>query len=340
MFLEPRFSFIIPVYNRPQEVKELLDSMLKQPLDETFEIILIEDGSTKPCDYLLAPYCDKLSITYEVIPNGGPSNARNKGVEKAKGEWLIFLDSDVILPKGYLQSLQRNLEKAKEEAMVIDFFGGPDAADDSFTPIQKAINYSMTSLLTTGGIRGKKKHAGKYCPRTYNLGCRRELFDKIRGFDPSLRFGEDMDFCLRAYKAGAVVALFEEVWVYHKRRVDFRKFAKQVYNSGIARITLSLRHPNSLHWIHLLPTVSTILFILILFLSLLVPQLLFLLLAVALLVFVDAFRQTKNWKVSLLSEFATFIQITGYGCGMLIAFWKRVILCKEEFTAFEKTFYN
>lgn len=332
----PHFSFVVPIYNRPQEVEELLESMVHQR-EKDFEVVLVEDGSSQPSSHLIPIYKDRLAITYIATPNGGPSMARNIGVTKARGEWIIFLDSDVILPPHFTQRVRESLEHCGEE---VDLFGGPDAASTSFTPIQKAINYSMTSFITTGGIRGKKRHVGRYCPRTYNMGCRRSLFDMLKGFDPRLRFGEDMDFCLRAYDRGARVFLFEEAWVYHKRRVDFRKFYKQVYNSGIARINLSLRHRGSLHWVHLLPSIATLLFVLILFLSFLYPYLLLSLLFVAIVIFVDALFATHSLGVSLLAIIASFIQITGYGSGLLVAFWQRIVCRKKEFTAFEKTFYN
>lgn len=332
----PRFSFIVPVYNRPQEVKELLESMVQQRTGD-FEVVLVEDGSSVPCSPLLPYFKRLLPITYVQIPNGGPSRARNKGVEQSRGEWLIFLDSDIILPQNYVKDMTLSLEQDKTG---VGLWGGPDAASDSFTLIQKAINYSMTSFLTTGGIRGKKHHVGRYCPRTYNMGCRRSLFDQLGGFDVKLRFGEDMDFCLRAYEEGAKVALFDKAWVYHKRRVDFRKFYKQVYNSGIARINLTLRHQGSLHWVHLLPSFCTLFLGLILIGCLWFPYLLFLPLLVAIAVFSDALHKTKHWKVSMLAIVATLIQITGYGSGLLVAFWRRIVWKKKEFTAFEETFYD
>ncbi len=328
-------SFVVPVYNRPQEVEELLESLVVQS-EKNFEIIIVEDGSSLPCDGVIKPYQQQLSITYKAIPNGGPSNARNVGVQSAKGAYLIFLDSDVVLPRHYMAIVNRALLNNPS----IDLFGGPDTAHEDFTPIQKAINYSMTSVITTGGIRGKKVHAGRYCPRTFNMGCRTTLFEQLRGFDVTMRFGEDIDFCLRAYGANAKVYLLEEAWVYHKRRVDFKKFYKQVFNSGIARIHLEKRHPHSMELVHTLPAMATTLFVLLVVFSCFYPILLVVLALFACIVFTDALHSTKNLKVALLSLVATFIQITGYGSGFLVALWRCYILRGKEFSAFEKTFYN
>lgn len=141
-----RYSFVIPVYNRPDEVRELLESLTHQELFD-FEIVIIEDGSSVSSEAVVESYRGSFpALRYIAVPNGGPSRARNLGAREASGEYLIILDSDVVLPPGYLTAVDDYLEKHP-----VDAFGGPDAASDDFTTVQKAINYAMTSPLTTGG---------------------------------------------------------------------------------------------------------------------------------------------------------------------------------------------
>lgn len=332
-------SFVVPVYNRPHEVRELLESFLLQK-DSHYEIIIVEDGSQVPASTEVMSFREQLPICYVTTENGGPSHARNIGVRHAHGTILVFLDSDTVLPSEYIPNIRKALAETDEGNSRVDLFGGPDAAHENFSIIQKAINYSMTSTLTTGGIRGKKKHLGRYCPRSFNMGCSKELFEKIGGFDTTMRFGEDMDFCLKAYEAGAQVKLFEKAWVYHKRRIDFKKFYKQVYNSGIARINLAKRHPGSLQIVHLLPAVATLMLFIIVIAAFFYPSLLYIPALIALLIFVDAFRTTKSLKVSLPAVMATFIQISGYGLGFWTAFFQRYIRRKGEFSAFHRNFYQ
>ena len=226
-----RYSFIIPVYNRPEELQELLESIMRQSLGD-YEVIVVEDGSTRTSEEVIQRFIPQIySLYYYQIPNGGPSRARNIGANYAKGDYIIILDSDVVLPEGYLLAVDKALSHGD-----IDAFGGPDTASEDFTPIQKAINYAMTSTLTTGGIRGGSADAmEQFKPRSFNLGCRRALFLQLGGFDVGMRFGEDIDFSLRLQEAGARTVLIPEAYVYHKRRVDLRRFFKQVHNSGIAR---------------------------------------------------------------------------------------------------------
>ena len=247
-----QFSIIVPVYNRPQEVEELLASLCEQT-SRDFEVIIVEDGSSVPCEEVCKRYAQQLDIHYFVKPNGGPSAARNYGAQHASGEYLLILDSDIIAPKTYIEQIQAELQREPADA-----FGGPDAAHPDFTPIQKAISYSMTSFLTTGGIRGGKKKMDKFYPRSFNLGVKREVFNALNGFDTSMRFGEDIDFSIRIFAGGYKCRLFPEAWVFHKRRSTFRQFFKQVHNSGIARIHLYIKYPQSLKLVHLLPTVFTI----------------------------------------------------------------------------------
>lgn len=327
------FSFIIPVYNRPDEVDELLGSLVCQTCTG-FEVIVVEDGSTIPCKDIVHKYSDKLSVKYYSKPNTGPAKSRNFGATLSSADYLIFLDSDCILPKNYLETVA--CELMREDA---DAFGGADKADSSFTRIQKAINYSMTSFLTTGGIRGGKKKLDKFYPRSFNLGIKKSLFLNLGGFS-NMRFGEDIDLSIRIYDAGYNCRLFSESWVYHKRRTDFKKFFKQIYNSGIARITLLNKYPGSLKAVHCLPSLFLIsLFVttISMFFSLMV---LIPILSFILLVFVDATIKNKSITIGFLAVVATFVQLISYGGGFIIAWWKLKVLKHRKFIAFEKNFYQ
>ena len=330
---KPLISFIIPVYNRPQEVDELLMSMTKQEIRD-FEIIIVEDGSSLPCYSVVSKYIDSLSIKYIDKSNSGPSDSRNKGSEQAIGEYLIFLDSDCVLPIGYINSVVTALSSNN-----IDAFGGPDRADSSFSPIQKAINYSMTSFFTTGGIRGGKKKMDKFYPRSFNLGIKRSVFNTLGGFS-AMRFGEDIDLSIRIYKAGYKCVLLSESWVYHKRRTDFNKFFKQVYNSGIARIVLFNKYPESLKLVHFLPALFTTFVALSILLSLFNIYAILPLLVYCILILINSLILNKNLKVALLSVIASFVQLIGYGSGFILAWWKLKVLGHGKFSAFEKTFYD
>ena len=246
-----RYSIIVPVYNRPDEVDELLQSLCEQTVKD-FEVLIVEDGSVKPCKDVCDKYASILDLHYYAKENSGPGQSRNYGAERANGEYVIILDSDVVLPASYLQAVEDELKQNPCEA-----FGGPDATHPSFTPIQKAISYSMTSFFTTGGIRGGKAKLDKFYPRSFNMGIRRDVYLQLGGFT-KMRFGEDIDFSYRIVEAGYMPRLFPEAWVWHKRRTDFRKFFRQVYNSGIARINLEKRHPGTMKLVHLLPTVFTL----------------------------------------------------------------------------------
>ena len=328
-----RFSLIVPVYNRPDEVDELLDSLTKQTSTD-FEVVIVEDGSQVPCKEVVEKYVGRMLISYYTKPNGGPGQARNFGAAKSTGDYLIVLDSDCILPPGYIRAVEDELT-----ATDADAFGGPDKASDSFTDVQKAINYTMTSFFTTGGIRGGKKKMDKFYPRSFNMGIRRSVWDALGGFS-KMRFGEDIDFSIRLYESGYTVALFPSAWVYHKRRTDWRKFFRQVYNFGIARINLYKKYPDSLKAVHCLPAVFTLGVLFLLICSLFCVYALLPLALYFLLVLIDAARQNKSLKIGLLAVVASFIQLTGYGLGFLSAVWNRIILKKEEFSAFEKTFYK
>ena len=328
-----RYSVIIPVYNRPDEVDELLQSLTQQSFKD-FEVIVVEDGSSIPCKPVTEKYQELLDVHYYDKPNSGPGQTRNYGAERSKGEYLIILDSDCILPEGYFLAVEEELQHEAADA-----FGGPDRAHESFTDIQKAINYSMTSFFTTGGIRGGKKKMDKFYPRSFNMGIRKSTYEALGGFSP-MRFGEDIDFSIRLFKNGNKVCLFPSAWVYHKRRTDWHKFFRQVYNSGIARINLYKKYPDSLKLVHLLPAAFTLGVLFFLVGSLFCTWSLLPLGLFCLLIFADSSIQNKSIKIGFLSIIASFIQLSGYGCGFLDAAWNRLVLKKEEFSAFQKTFYK
>ena len=329
-----KYSIIVPVYNRPDEVDELLESLSNQTLKD-FEVIIVEDGSIKPCKDVCDQYAGILALHYYAKENSGPGQSRNYGAERANGEWLIVLDSDVVLPKGYLEAVDKSLTPE------LAAFGGPDAAHPSFTPVQKAISYSMTSFFTTGGIRGGKAKLDKFYPRSFNMGIRRDVYLELGGFS-KMRFGEDIDFSYRIVEAGHKTRLFPDAWVWHKRRTDFRKFFRQVYNSGIARINLTKRHPGTLKLVHLLPTIFTlgVLGCLMLFGFVFCALALLPLLFYSLIIFIDSSIRNRSLWVGLLSIPAAFVQLMGYGLGFIEAWWKRCILKQDEFQAFERTFYK
>ena len=328
-----KYSLIIPVYNRPNEVDELLQSLLDQRFKD-FEVIVVEDGSSVPCTAVIKKYARLLPVRYFTKPNSGPGQTRNYGAERSNGEYLIVLDSDCILPPGYLEAVEEELNREPADA-----FGGPDRAHESFSDVQKAINYAMTSFFTTGGIRGGKKKMDKFYPRSFNMGIKADVYRALGGFS-KMRFGEDIDFSIRIFKGGYRCRLFPGAWVWHKRRTDLKKFFKQVHNSGIARINLYKKYPESLKLVHMLPAVFTVGVMLVLLASLACPWSLLLLAAFALIILLDATVQNKSLKIGIISVAAAFIQLTGYGTGFLRAWWKRCVLGRDEFSAFEKNFYK
>lgn len=336
-----KYSVIVPVYNRPDEVKELLESLLRTGFKD-FEVVLVEDGSSIRCDSELEDYSDQLDVKYFLKENGGPGPARNYGAEKARGQYLLILDSDVIVPEGYFDAVEDELSRTP-----CDAFGGPDRAHESFTVVQKAINYSMTSFFTTGGIRGGKKKLDKFYPRSFNMGIRREVFKALGGFS-KMRFGEDIDLSIRIFEGGYSCRLFPSAWVYHKRRTDFRKFFKQVHNSGIARINLFKKYPSSLKLVHLLPAAFTVGTVLLVLLSPIWPWTLVPIAIYALAVFIDSLVRnsqegtplSESLSVAFLSIGAAFVQLFGYGTGFLRAWWNRCVLGRGEMEAFKKNFYK
>lgn len=331
--MNPKYSVVIPVYNRPDEVDELLQSLCGQTY-QNFEVVVVEDGSAIPCKQVVKKYTEMLDVHYFEKPNSGPGQTRNYAAERSRGEYLLILDSDCILPETYLAAVEAKLQREPADA-----FGGPDRAHDSFSDVQKAINYAMTSFFTTGGIRGGKKKMDKFYPRSFNMGVRAEVYKALGGFS-AMRFGEDIDFSIRIFKGGYRCRLLPEAWVWHKRRTDLKKFFKQVHNSGIARIDLYKKYPESLKLVHLLPAVFTVGVVMVLLVAFICPWSLLLLALFAVVIFIDASIRNKSIKIGALSVIAAFIQLTGYGSGFLRAWWKRCICGGKSFSAFEKTFYK
>lgn len=328
-----KFSIIIPVYNRPDELTELLES-LKNQSKKNFDVIIIEDGSSVKSDKIVESYADSLDIKYYFKSNSGPGQSRNYGSKRANGDYHVFFDSDCIIPEKYFEIVTNRLQQEP-----VDAYGGPDMAHPDFSPIQKSINYSMTSIFTTGGIRGGMKNKKKFHPRSFNMGFKKEVFEKTKGFS-KMRFGEDVDLSLRIIENGFSTTLIKEAAVYHKRRVDYRKFFKQVYNSGIARINLYKRHPKSLKIVHFLPASFLLGTILLLALSLVSTYFLVPLGLFVVIIFIDSLKLNKNLGVALLSIISSFIQLTAYGFGFIKSFIKRLILGQDEFHAYRKNFYK
>lgn len=317
----PRFSVIIPVYNRIDEVDDLLNSLSRQTCKD-FEVVIVEDGSTIPCRETVERYSDKVDVKYYFKENEGRSIARNYGLERASGDYFIFFDSDCMIPGQYFEILSAALDRTG-----LDCFGGPDAAHDSFTTTQKAISYAMTSLLTTGGIRGGKVSLEKFVPRTFNMGYSRRVWETVGGFREM--FSEDIDMSTRVRQAGFRIGLINEAYVYHKRRVDLRKFFRQVHVFGMSRITLKLLYPDSLKVVHTLPAVAVVIGVALVLLSILVsPWWLLPLALYAAALFADALRCTRSLKVASLAIPAGAVQIIGYGTGFIRAFTWKILLGK------------
>lgn len=329
----PEFSVIIPVYNRPDEVDELLCSLAEQSAGD-FEVVVVDDGSQISCEQVVEKYVGRLAVRYFYKQNSGPGQTRNYAAQECAGEYLLILDSDCVLPPDYIAEVKKELLRQPCDAL-----GGPDRMHPSFTDVQKAISYSMTSFFTTGGIRGGKRKLDKFYPRSFNMGVRREVYEALGGFS-RMRFGEDIDFSIRIFKEGYACRLFPEAWVWHKRRTDFRKFFRQVFNSGVARINLYKKYPSSLKLVHLLPACFVLGVLCLLLLSFFSAYALLPLLLYVLLIFVDASLLNGSLRIGALSVVASFTQLAGYGCGFLVAFWRRVICGKGEYEAFKKNFYK
>ncbi len=315
-----KYSVIVPVYNRPSEVSDLLESLENQSFRD-FEVILVEDGSTVPCrnEAEKAGKCG-LDVKYFFKDNEGRSIARNHGLQRAAGEYFIFFDSDCVIPPDYFATVDKELKEKP-----LDCFGGPDAAHSSFSDVQKAINFSMTSFFTTGGIRGGRKSLEKFVPRTFNMGFSRTVYERVGGFREM--FSEDIDMSTRIKQAGFSVGLIPDAAVWHKRRIDFRKFLRQVYVFGMSRITLKLLYPDSLKAVHTFPALLVIGTMALIFLAIVgSPWWLTPLAALLLLWFTAALVGTRSLKIAILAVPACIIQLYGYGCGFIYAYVKKIIL--------------
>lgn len=309
-----RFSVVIPVYNRPDEIDELLESLTAQSYSD-FEVIIVEDGSDIKCDHVVEKYVHDLDITYCFKENGGQGFARNYGFKRAKGDYYIVFDSDCIIPSTYFENVNLSLGKK-----FLDAYGGPDKAHPSFTSIQKAISYSMTSFFTTGGIRGSKSSLEKFKPRSFNMGISKEVFIATNGYIIPYK-GEDIEFSLRISKMGFKTGLIEEAYVYHKRRTNWMQFYKQLHFFGTARININRFFPGQLKMVHTFPAIFTI-GLLVTLLSFLFSPVIARTLSILyssyfILIFLDALLKTRSLKISLMGVFASFIQLTAYGLGFL-----------------------
>jgi len=319
----PYFSIIIPVYNRPDEVDELLESLTLQTYSD-FEVLLIEDGSSLKCDLIAQKYEGELNVRYYFKENSGRSETRNYGMERAEGEYFVFFDSDCVIPPFYFEKIKNRLAEN-----YTDSYGGPDKADESFSDLQKAISFSMTSFLTTGGIRGSKgAKMEKFVPRTFNMGFSKEVYQTVGGFKDM--FGEDIDLSLRIRSKGYTCQLISDAFVYHKRRVSLRSFYRQVHVFGMARISLYLLHPSSMKLVHTLPALFTIASVIILFLAPFIPWLTIPLVAYFLLIFVASSIQYKKVSIGLLSIVTSAIQLYGYGWGFMKSYVKKVLIGKKN----------
>lgn len=306
------YSIIIPVYNRPQEIDALLESLNKQTFTEDFEVLVIEDGSTLKSEEVVAKYERILNVKYHFKENTGAGASRNFGMELATGNYFIIFDSDCIIPPHYLAAVDYALDEN-----YTDSFGGADAAHDSFTRVQKAINYSMTSFLTTGGIRGSKNSIGKFQPRSFNFGISRLAYRITGGFS-DMKIGEDIDLTFRLWENHFQTQFIEDAFVYHKRRTTLKQFFRQTFLFGKARPLLNRKYPDTAKITYWFPTFFILFFTLslvCLFLGFKLPAVFFVIYFVAL--FLDAAIKNKKISVASLSILTTLIQFTGYGLGFL-----------------------
>lgn len=306
------FSFVIPVYNRPVEIKELLESMADQTYTRKFEVVIVEDGSSDTAEAVVNEFDNKLAISYYKKQNTGPGDSRNFGMLKAKGNYFVILDSDCILPPSYLSTVAKALENE-----FVHCYGGPDAAHQSFSLVQKAINYAMTSVLSTGGIRGNKKSMGKFQPRSFNMGLSKELFDVVGGFG-RIHPGEDPELTFRIWKKGYATKLIPEAFVYHKRRINWHKFYVQVEKFGRVRPILNQWHPETAKMTYWFPSLFILGFgisVVLVSIGIILPLMLFGVYFIV--IFIDSLLKNKSLAIALLSMVAVGIQFAGYGKGFL-----------------------
>ncbi|WP_179007735.1 glycosyltransferase [Winogradskyella forsetii] len=328
------FSFIIPVYNRPDEVRELLESFSNLEGQHDYEIVIVEDGSSETSEPVIEKFNDELNISYYFKPNSGPGDSRNYGMQKAKGNYFIILDSDVLLPSNYLTAVKNFLSHS-----YYDCFGGPDAAHASFSNLQKAINFAMTSFITTGGIRGGKQKIDEFQPRSFNMGLSKKAFLASGGFG-KIHPGEDPDLSLRLHQLGYKTTLIETAIVFHKRRVSWSKFYKQVHKFGMVRPILNQWHPNSKSMVYWFPTVFSLGFIAsILLLLFHINFPLYLYGFYFSLAFILALISNQNIVVAFQALLAIFIQFFGYGYGFLKSTFYLVVLGRKPETSFPQLFF-
>jgi glycosyltransferase involved in cell wall biosynthesis len=317
------FSIIIPLYNRPQEIKELLETLTKQTY-KNFEVLVIEDGSKIDAANIVKSFEDTLNVRYFVKENAGQGFARNYAFERAKGDYFIIFDSDCLIPDDYLEIVNNSLAEN-----WLDAYGGPDAAHESFTPTQKAISYAMTSPFTTGGIRGNKKSLGQFHPRSFNMGLSRQVWEKAGGFIIT-RSGEDIEYSIRIHSMGFKIGLIPRAKVYHKRRTNFLQFYKQLHFFGRARINVYKFFPNELKLVHFFPAIFTLCVIFTVIANIFTWPIAILCNIIAvliiLLIFFHSLVKNKSVKIALLSVVASFIQLTAYGLGFMQDVWRRLIL--------------
>ena len=329
------FSFIIPVYNRPDEIDELLESLSKLDTDTTFEVVVVEDGSTISCEHIIEKYNSKLAISYYFKGNSGPGDSRNYGMRVAKGDYFIILDSDCIIPEQYLQHVTKSLQSD-----FVDCFGGPDAALDSFSDVQKAINFTMTSFLTTGGIRGGSEKVDKFQPRSFNMGLSKNAFEASNGFW-NIHPGEDPDLSIRLWNLGFKTKLIKNAFVYHKRRISWEKFQIQVNKFGKARPILNSwypQHTKITFWFPSLFLLGFVVSVLLTFVKF--PYFLGLYVLYFVLLFGSSLQMNKSFKIAAYSVYAAIIQFYGYGKGFLLSFYKIFVLKLEPQKAFPELFFK
>ena len=329
------FSLIIPIYNRPEEIKELLESLLLSSYKKEYEIVIIEDGSKIDCKEVVAQYADNFLISYYFKENSGPGDSRNYGMKVAKGDYFIILDSDCLIPANYLSEVEKELE-----ANYVDCFGGSDAAHESFSKIQKAINFTMTSFLTTGGIRGGSEKIGKFQPRSFNMGISKKAFQESKGFG-NIHPGEDPDLSIRLWKLGYKTRLFPNAFVYHKRRIDWDKFSIQVNKFGKARPILDSWYPEYskiTFWFPSLFIIGLFFSVIVLIFGCKLPILLYAFYYLMILVF--STMQNSSLEIGLLSLVAVNRQFFGYGLGYLKSFLKIKILKQQPEKAFPELFFK
>lgn len=328
------YSFIVPVYNRPNEVQELLESLTRQT-QKAFEVVIVEDGSTEKSDEVVATFSTQLNISYYFKPNSGPGDSRNFGMRQAKGNYFLILDSDCILPPEYMDEVMKSLDHE-----YVDCFGGIDAALDSFSDVQKAINFAMTSVLTTGGVRGSSEKLGKFQPRSFNMGISKKAFEASNGFS-EIHPGEDPDLSIRLWKMGFETRLFQNVYVYHKRRIDWGKFQLQVTKFGMVRPILNQWYPEYAKITYYFPVAFLLGFIIsVLALLFYFPYFLDLYLVYFIACLVISTVQNKSFYIGLLSVWAVMIQFYGYGTGFMKSFWYIQLLKKDPRKVFPKLFFS